>query len=187
MRALLALGALALAGCTARVPELDPHEPIRGEHTRLVQMPRDQLWPAVLAGLGDEGLRVAHADEARGTIATRAIHYTDRDLRKRLAEIGDLSHVRGAGLGRISELNIEYYLLFASAGDNGTSLKIRSAIDAVDRSEAVFLVPGVFQIVPRHVPVPSRGVIERELMRRLVAGMLPAEEMLYLLGEPGVD
>lgn len=183
----LALGALAVAGCVARAPELDPTEPVRGEHTRLLQIPRAELWPALVAALGDEGLEVARADEHRGTIATRAIRYAERDLRKRLAEIGDLSHVRGAGLGRVSELTIEYYLLLARASDEATSLKIRSAIDAVDRREAVFLAPGVFQIVPRHVPIPSRGVVERDLMRRLVAGMLPAEEVLYLLGEPGVD
>src|SRR2546425_1158955 len=73
------------------------------------------------------------------------------------------------------------------AGDAGTSLRIRCAIDAIDRSEAMFLGPGVLQVVPRHIDVPSRGVVEHDLMRRLVANLFMAEEMLFMLGELGVD
>jgi hypothetical protein len=51
----------------------------------------------------------------------------------------------------------------------------------------MFLGPGIFQVVPRHLPIPSRGVVERELMRRLAASLFPSEEMLYLMGEPGID
>src|SRR5205814_233815 len=78
-------------------------------------------------------------------------------------------------------------LLLAPAGEAGTSLKIRCAIDAIDRSEAIFLGPGVFQVAPRHIDVPSRGVVEHDLMRRLAANLFTAEEMLFMLGELGVD
>ncbi|HUE30209.1 MAG TPA: hypothetical protein VMR79_05005 [Verrucomicrobiae bacterium] len=187
MRPRLALVLAVVLGCGGWRAELDPKEHLRGEHTRLVQEPFERLWPAVLRGLEEEGLRVAAVDRARGTIATRPVRYAGADLPKKLAEIADLSRARREGMGRVSELAVTYFLLLAPAGDAGTSLKIRSAIDAVDRGEAVFLGPGVFQVVPRHIDVPSRGVVEHDLMRRLVANLFTTEEMLLMLGELGVD
>jgi hypothetical protein len=180
--------AFILLGC-ARMqgPMLDPQEHVRGEHQRLLGEPVAQLWPALLRALSDEGLRVARADQARGAIATRPVRYDERDVAKRLAEIGDLARAREAGLRRVSDLNVTYYLLLTPVGDAGTSLRIRSTIQATDRSETMLLGPGLFQVIPRTVEVPSRGVAERELMRHLGASLFTAEEMLFLLGEPGVD
>ena len=187
MRCWLALVLAVALGCGGWRPELDPKEHPRGEHTRLVQEPFERLWPAVLHGLEEEGLGVAQADRARGTIATRPTRYAGADVQKKIAEIADLSRARREGMARVSELNVTYYLLLAPAGDAGTSVKIRSGIDAIDRSEAVFGGPGIFQVMPRHLDVPSRGVVEHDLMRHLVANLFPAEEMLLLLGELGVD
>jgi len=186
-RALVSVGLVLLAGCGGlRGPELDPKEHVRGERQRLVQLPFDQLWLAVLGALPDEGLRVARADRTRGAIATGTVRLAGREVPKRLAEIGDLSHVRRAGLERVSELEVTYYLLLAGAGDAATNVRIRSSIDAVDR-ELVFFGPGLFDLLPRRVEVPSRGVVEQELLRRLVASLFTTEETLFLLGEPGVD
>jgi len=187
VRPLVAIALAVAIGCGVRAPELDPKERVRGEHQRVVQMPLDRLWPAVLKALPDEGLRVAQADHKRGTIATRPLRYTGRDLQKKIGEIGDLSRARSEGLGRVTEIEIAYFLLLSPAGDSGTNVRIRTSIDAIDRSDAVFLGPGIFQIVPKHIAVPSRGVAERELMRRLASALFTTEEMLFLLGEPGVD
>ncbi|HYR97326.1 MAG TPA: hypothetical protein VEM57_11345 [Candidatus Binatus sp.] len=182
------LALAVLAGCAAvRGPELDPKEHVRGEHQRVLQEPIERLWPEIVDALPAEGLHVAHADRARGVIATSALRLAGREVPKRLAEIGDLARARSAGLQRVSELAVTYYLLLAPRGDAGTSLRIRSAIEAIDRSDSLFLGAGVFQVVPRHFDVPSRGVVERELMRRLVGGLFSAEETLFVLGEPGVD
>src|SRR3989441_2515940 len=106
MRRGLALALAVALGCGGWRPELDPKEHVRGEHTRLVQEPFARLWPAVLHGLEEEGLRVADADRARGTIATRPVHYAGADIPKKLAEIGDLSRARREGMGRVSELDV---------------------------------------------------------------------------------
>jgi len=182
-----AVAVLLLSCGGMHAPELDPKEHVRGERQRLVHEPFDRLWPAVLRALPDEGLRVARADQPRGAIATHAVRYTGRDVQRRLAEIGDLSRARAAGLQRVSEIEVTYYVLLAAAGDAGTTLRIRSTIEAIDRSESVFLGPGIFQVLPHHVDVPSRGIVEHELMRRLAANLFTAEEMLFLLGEPGID
>ena len=141
----------------------------------------------MLRGLDDEGLSVAESDRAKSTIATRPVRYNGPDATRRLSEIADLSRARGEGMGRVSELALTYYLLLAPAGETGTSVKIRCAIDAIDRSGSIFLGPGIFQVAPRHIDVPSRGVVEHELMRRLAGNLFTAEEMLFMLGELGVD
>ena len=184
-RVLMAL--LAVVGCRSiHTPAPDPDEHVRGEHQRVLAEPIDRLWPALVGALPAEGLEVARADRRRGTIATRALRVRGRDVGKRLAEIGDLAHARSAGLEHVAELEVTYQLVVAAHGDAATSVRIRSAIDAIDRSDAI-LVGSILQAVPRRVEVPSRGVVERELMRRLVAGLFSAEETLVLLGEPGVD
>jgi hypothetical protein len=187
VRRWLALALVAALGCGGWRPELDPKEHLRGEHVRLVQEPFERLWPAVLRGLEEEGLGVAQASRTRGTIATRPIRYVGAEVQKRLGEIADLSRARREGMARVSELEVTYYLLLAPAGDGGTSLKVRSAIDAVDRSQVAFFGTGISQVVPRHFDVPSRGVVEHDLMRRLVANVFTSEEMLFMLGELGVD
>jgi len=189
VRRVVALASLGLVlGCGGmRGPVLDPQEHVRGEHERLVHEPLERLWPAVLHALDEEGFGVARADRPHGTISTRAVRYAERDLPRKLSEIGDLSAVRAAGLRAISELVITYHLLLTPAGEADTRLRIRSTIDAVDRGEALFLGPGVFQVIPHHLDVPSRGVVERDLMRRMAASLFTAEEMLFLLGELGVD
>src|SRR5262249_18339637 len=133
--------ALVAAGCAAvRGPELDPKEHVRGERHRLLGEPMDRLWPALLDALPAEGLRGADADGGRGTIATATARY-DPGPRARLADVGDLSAARRAGLTHVDELRVTYYLLLAPAGDGSTSVRVRSRIDAVARESAI-LGPG---------------------------------------------
>jgi hypothetical protein len=173
-------------GCgTLRGPAVDPDERVRGEHTRIVPEPLDTLWPALQRALADESMRVEHADRTRGILSTGTQHYVGRDVMKRLPQIGDLSGLRGTLQG-VTELRVAYQLLLRAAGADATRLTIRSEIEAVDR-EPVFLGPGLFQLLPHRIPIPSRGVLERELLRRLGADIFTFEEELFLLGEPGVD
>jgi hypothetical protein len=185
LSALSALSLFAASGCGR--PALDPAEPVRGETHRLIHEPRARLWPAVLAALDDEGLRVVRRDDAQGALETAPQRQTGYDVPKRLAEIADVSHARGAGLGRASEFTVAYRVFLVPAGETDTSVKITSEIEAIDRSRSVWVLPGVFQIVPQRIDVPSRGVVERDLLRRLAAGLFTAEEMLSVLGEPGFD
>src|SRR5438034_6505132 len=103
MRRSLALALAVALGCGGWRPELDPKEHLRGEHTRLVQEPFERLWPAVLHGLEEEGLRIAEADRARGAIATRPVRLAGADLQKKLAELADLSRPRRRRMGPVSE------------------------------------------------------------------------------------
>jgi len=183
----LVLAVLATACGALRSPSLDPKAHVRGEHYRVIHEPADRLWPQVLGGLEAEGLRVARAERAHQTIQTAGRRYTSRDEVRKLGDIADLSAARGAGLGRATEYIVTYTLFLLPAGESDTSLKITSTIETVDRSEVLFLGPGVLDVIPRHIEVPSRGVVERELLRRLAGSLFTAEEMLFVLGEPGFD
>ena len=182
----LVLSAMLLVACGGlRGPVPDAKEHVRGEHFRLVSEPPDRLWPGVVHALEAEGFQLRRAEQARGFIIT-GYHERSPEVVKKLGEIGDLSAARQAGLGRVSELEVTYQLFLLPA-DEGTRLKITSTIEAIDRSEAIFLGPGILQVIPRRITIPSRGVLERDLMRRLAADLFTAEETLLLLGEPGVD
>ena len=182
----LVLSAMLLVACGGlRGPVPDAKEHVRGEHFRLVSEPPDRLWPGVVHALEAEGFQLRRAEQARGFIIT-GYHERSPEVVKKLGEIGDLSAARQAGLGRVSELEVTYQLFLLPA-DEGTRLKITSTIEAIDRSEALFLGPGILQVIPRRITIPSRGVVERDLMRRLTADLFTAEETLLLLGEPGVD
>jgi len=183
----LVLAALA-TGCGAlHSPSLDPKVHVRGEHYRVIHEPVDRLWPQVLRGLEEEGLRVTRAERAQHTIQTAGRRYTSRDEIRKLGDVADLSAARGAGLGRATEYVVAYALFLLPAGETDTSLKITSTIEAIDRSETVFLGAGVFDVIPHRIEVPSRGVVERDLLRRLAGSLFTAEEMLFVLGEPGFD
>jgi len=187
MRRVLVLAALA-AGCgSLHAPVADPKAHVRGEHYRVIHEPPDRLWPEIVFALDEEGFRVAHSDRAHGIIQTGARRYTGRDEMKRLVDIADLSQARSTGFGRATEYEVAYALFLLPAGEADTGLKVTSTIAAVDRSEALFLGPGVFEVVPRRIELPSRGVVERELVRRLAGSLFSAEEMLFVLGEPGFD
>jgi hypothetical protein len=168
-----------------RGPDADPDEHVRGEHVRMVPETIDVLWPALERALVAEGLEVDRADRGDGILETRAERLTEREELRRLPQIGDLAGLRGALRG-LSEVQVAYQLLVRGADEERTRLTVRSTIEAVVRQE-LYLGPGLLQIVPRRIPVPSRGVLERELLRRLGADVFMAEEMLFLLGEMGVD
>ena len=182
----LALAALATSCGPLHRSAPDPKAHVRGEHYRVIHDPVDRLWPQILRGLDEEGLRVARADRAHDTIRTATRRYVGRDELKKLGDVADLSAARGAGLGSATEYTVTYTLFLLPAGEADTSLKITSTIEAIDRSEAI-LLPGVFEVIPRHIELPSRGVVERDLLRRLAASLFTAEEMLFVLGEPGFD
>jgi hypothetical protein len=168
-----------------RGPGADADEHVRGEHVRMVPEPLDVFWPALERALVAEGFEVERADREHGLLETGSVRLTEREELRRLPQIGDLAGLRGALRG-LSEVQVAYQLLARDADPERTRLTIRSTIEAVVREE-LFLGPGLLQIVPRKIPVPSRGVLERELLRRLGADVFMAEEMLFLLGEMGVD
>src|SRR4029077_11084383 len=145
-----------------------------------MQIPFDTFWPTLLHALPEEGVRLARVDAKRGTITTRPVRYTGSEVARRLGEVTDVSHARQQGLGRVSEMEVTYFVLAARAGETGTTLRVRSTILAIDRG-LTFFGPGLFDVVPRRIEVPSRGVVEQELVRRLAADVYTAEEMLLML------
>jgi len=188
VRRALALLALTLAVACVKKAELDPKEHVRGEHHRLLHAPADRVWPAVVAALDADGFTIAAEDRKHGTITTAMTSYATDDPQHRLGDIGDLSELHKEGVTGVRNVRVAYYVLVTPAGED-TSLRIRSTIVGQEGGAEDIITPGggLGQIIPHRVEIPSRGVLERDLMRRLAANLFTAEEMLQLLGEPGVD
>jgi len=185
-RAAVLLGVAILAGCgSLRGPAPDAKEHVPGERYRLLPEPPDHLWPVVLNALELDGFRVRRFDAQR-RIET-SYRYHGSDVLKRLSELGDLSRARESGLRGISEYIVTYEVFLVPAGESGTSLKVTSAIEAIDRTQSLFLPGGVIEPLARHIDVPSRGTAERELLRRLSDSLYTAEEMFLRVGELGQD
>jgi hypothetical protein len=181
----LALGVMAAACGGLHGPAPDPKEHVRGEHYRLVPEAPDRLWSALQAAVTADGFQIRRSDPRRHVLELRE-RYRGRDAVKRLADISDLAAARREGLRTVSEYSVTYRLFLMPGGAATTSLKITSAIQAIDRSQVLW-IEGAVQPFTRFIDVPSRGVAERELMRRLGASLFTAEEMLLLVGELGVD
>jgi hypothetical protein len=184
-RPLAVLLLLTAAACPKK-PELDPKEHVRGEHQRLLHAPADRVWPAVVAALDADGFEITSKDRKAGVITTGMTRYTTDDLSHRLGDIGDLSALHKEGITGIRDVRVGYYVLVTPAGED-TSLRIRSTIVGREGGAGDIITPGIGQIIPHRVEIPSRGVLERDLMRRLAGNLFTAEEMLQMLGEPGVD
>src|SRR5438445_788267 len=195
MRCWLALMLAVALGCGGWRPELDPKEHLRGEHTRVVQEPFERLWPAVLHGLEEEGLGVAAADRARGTIATRPVRYAGADLQKKLAEIADFSRARREGMGRVSALAHHgrqvVFVPYAAPADRVQAEVVERRGGYLRARIAAVLVPGPARVLPgcryfptcggcqwQHVAPPAQrdakaAIVAEQLAR--VAGVRDAE------------
>jgi hypothetical protein len=179
------LGCATAIGCAPRAAT-DWAEPMRGQHVRLVPEAPDVLWEALRRALEDDGLEVVRADAPRGTMSTRLRPDPDPLTPRRLSALADLSGLRGLA-ARVSGVSVAHHLHLAPHGRHATRLTIRSEIVATLREELLVLPSGVFPGVARRLALPSRGAAERELMLRLASTLFTAEEMLFLLGELGVD
>jgi hypothetical protein len=183
--AVIAGTAAACAG--ARAPRPGASEFVRGQLQHVVKGSADHLWPTVVAALEDESLAVERSDRERGLIACRRVRYVgERDAPRRLREIADTSEAVRRGLRNVAEYSVEYTLYLSPAGDD-TAFKIASAIQATDRSQAIYFGGGLYQVVPETYDLPSRGVVEGELFRRIAGRLFAAEEMLYYVGDLGYD
>lgn len=184
---ILAYGIVTI-GCTAGQPPRPTADAfVRGQVQRIIDGSIDRVWPDVVAALEDEGVTVDTADRERGVLACRPIRVSGgrSDLLRDLREIAHLEAARGR-LRRVSEYSVTYTLFLAPVAED-TTLKIAAQIHATDRSQAVFFGPGLVQVIPVRVPLPSKGVVERRLFQRVAGVLFGAEEMFYYVGLLGYE
>jgi hypothetical protein len=108
------------------------------------------------------------------------------ELTRELTRIADLSAARNRGLDALTEYIVEYDLSFSRMDDDATRLEVATRIVVIDKSEAMVL-GGMVTVIPRRFEVPSKGVLEKELMLLIGGRLCDAEEMLYSFGILGRD
>ena len=182
------LAILVSGGCSVgEAPRPDGSAFVPGQAHRVLRSSVEQVWPRLLGAVADEGLTVANTDARHHVIACAPLRRAGPPavLLREVKEIADLATARGR-LRLISDYIVTYTLFLEDvAGD--TALKVTAGIEATDRSQVIAIAPGVVQRIPLQLPLRSRGVAERRLLTRLAASLFAADEMLYLMGELGLD
>jgi hypothetical protein len=175
-----------LASC---VPSAGPRLPeVSRRQQKLVRASFSDVWRAAHGAIEDTHLRVTEDDEAQGTIRLSMRRRTtsgSEDLARDLMRIAEIDKARRRGLRRLSEYLLDYTVAVARLGDQETRLEVSTRITAIDRSEVIWIPPGVAQVVPRTFEVPSKGILERDLVKEIAERLFLSEEMLYFHGVLG--
>jgi hypothetical protein len=179
---------LLLASC---LPSAGPALPERQHRQqRLVRASFADTWRAVRAAVGDRRLRVTEEDESVGVLRAdlrRRRRSNQEEIEQDLLRVAEVEDAKRRGLQVVSEYVTDYTIEVAHVDDEETRLEVSTRITAVDRSEAILVGPGFVQVIPRNFDVPSKGVLERELVRGIGDHLFISEEMLYYLGMLGRD
>lgn len=178
---------LLASGC---LPSAGPERPeVSHRQQRLFRVGFREAWTAAHAAIEETPLRITVDDESQGTM-TLGLRRTARlradELVRELTRIADLSEARARGLQALSEYVVEYDLSFTRMDDDATRLEVGTRIAVIDKSEAI-VIGGAVTVIPRRFDLPSKGVLEKELVLAIGSRLFVAEEMLYSFGLLGRD
>ena len=183
--------ALLFAGCMIGPPAMPPPDENARPQTRMLRVDLDRVWKTVKAILEEEHMTVDDEDRATGMIVARRVRRFVRpregEVEREIGRVADPQKARAQGLRIVSEVYYQYAISVTALSPTETRLEIRCGILAIDRSEAIVMGPGMVHVIPRGFQLASRGVLERELMRRVGSELFSGEELLYFLGELGRD
>lgn len=182
---------VAVASCLPFPGPIEPEQP-PPVALKLLRSGRDAVWNAAVAELEERGYEIDSAAREDGTIEARQLDRVRtmrqaEEIRREVARIADLEAARRRGLTVISELHVQPKLEIADAGERATRLWVTCRIRVIDRSQGMVLAPGIVHVIPQSFELPSKGVVERELLRRIGHRLFLGEEMLYYMGELGRD
>jgi hypothetical protein len=178
---------LLASGC---LPSAGPERPeVSHRQQRLLRASFHEVWTAAHAAIEETPLRITVDDESDGTMTLflrRTARLRADELVKELTRIADLSQARSRGLQSLNEYIVEYDLSFTRMEDEATRLEVGTRIAVIDKSEAI-MIGGAITVIPRRFDVPSKGVLEKELVLAIGSRLFVAEEMLYSFGLLGRD
>jgi len=180
---------LVLLFAPSCMPSAGPEPPeVSHRQQKLVQASFAEVWQAAHAAIVETRARLADDDEKGGTIhlwMRKTAGARPGELERELTRIAEIDRARHMGLSRVSEYTVDYTVEVGRLGDRETRLDVSTKITAVDRSEAMMIMPGVVQVIPRNFVLPSKGILERELVQAIAGQLFLSEEMLYYLGVLG--
>ncbi|MFQ5665788.1 MAG: hypothetical protein ACE5I7_05080 [Candidatus Binatia bacterium] len=155
---------------------------------RQLRLPVEECWQLVHDVLEEQSIDIDAEDGHAYTLTTERVRRSPmtRTLLHELRTIADLRRARARGLRVLSAFWFDYHVALSPLA-TGTLITITSRIDAVDRSRVVYGLYGQVTVMPRNIRLPSTGVLEQRFLERLGNRVFGAEELLYLLGQPGYD
>jgi len=177
---------LLASSCTSSaVPKLPE---VSHRQQKLLRASFGEVWRATHGAIADTRLRITEDDEAEGTIhlsVRRQASSRPEELERELARIAEIDKARQQGLEHLSEYLLVYTVAVARLDEQQTRIEVSTQITAVDRSEVIWIAPGIAHVVPRTFEVPSKGILERNLFAQIAERLFLSEEMLYSLGVLG--
>jgi hypothetical protein len=180
---------LVLVLVSSCMPSALPERPeISRRQQKLVRADFGEVWRAAHDAVANTHLRVTEDDEAQGTLqlsARKMARGRPGTLERELVRIADVEKARRLGLNRLSEYRLDYTVAITRLGEEETRLEVSTVITAVDSSEVIMIGPGIAQVVPRTFDVPSKGILERDLVSQIAESLFLSEEMLYTIGSLG--
>ena len=180
---------LALLLASSCMPSAGPQLPeVSHRQQKQVRASFGEVWRATHGAIEDTHLRVTEDDETEGTIhlwSRKTARSRPEELERELMRIAEIDEARRRGLERLSEYLLDYTVAVAPLGEQETRLEVSTLITAVDRSEVIMIAPGIAHVIPRTFEVPSKGILERDLVERIAERLFLSEEMLYSLGVLG--
>ena len=162
------LGCLSLAGCAADAPAPPPPPPLpTPEPAPPPPEPKADLWDAPRAVLTEAGYTVIGEDREKGVLTARLAKSTGTPAEQRaaIADLSRISHLDDPRVGGAARRMTAY------------EITVRVRIGSPDSAEVTMAVKVEFQVTERvkqkkatanvtH-PVPSRGVLEKELLEKI--------------------
>lgn len=163
--ALLA-AAISFPSCAAAPPPPPPPPPIP-EPPPPTPEPKADLWDAPRAVLTAAGYTVIAEDRAKGVLTARVQKSTPTPAEQRtaFADLGRISHIDDPRVGgaarRMSAYTVTVHVRVGSPESAEVSMAVKAEIQVTERVRQKNASANVTH------PVPSRGVLEKELIEKI--------------------
>ena len=161
------LGCLSLAGCAADAPSPPPPPPLPTPAPPPPLEPKADLWDAPRAVLTEAGYTVIAEDREKGVLSARVTKATETPAEQRAA-ITDLSRIShlddprvGGAARRMSAYEVTVHVRIGSPDSAEVTMAVKAEIQVTERVKQKNVAANVTH------PVPSRGVLEKELLEKI--------------------
>ena len=162
------LAALWFPGCAAEAPPAPPPPPLpTPEPPPPTPEPAADLWDAPRAVLTEAGYTVFAEDREKGVLSARVTKSTETAAEQRAA-IKDLSRIShlddprvGGAARRMSAYAVTVHVRIGSPDSAEVTMAVKAEIQVTERVKQKNATANVTH------PVPSRGVLEKELLEKI--------------------
>ena len=169
---LVLLATLWLPGCAADAPSPPPPPPLpTPEPPPPPPEPKADLWDAPRAVLTEAGYTVIGEDREKGVLTARLTKSTETpaDQRAAMKDLSRIAHLDDPRVGgaarRMSAYAVTVHVRIGPPDSAEVSMAVKAEIQVTERVKQKNVAANVTH------PVPSRGVLEKEMLEKIRASL----------------